>query len=227
MPLSPEEALKRHAEGDRSPEVLAAIDAGAFAAFHAPWEGPHPEERIMEIGHQPHPWREDPRCVCPVSIERLVHWVRETRKWTCYVDGEEPKLMVRFRYSPHRDRAPELFLNIEGKSRNIVRFSLRANARVAPQDLPRALRLVNDWNQEYRWPKAFVRQDYRYDADDDLTPDEAQRLVLEGTKSSELRLDQLLYLPEGIHQAGLEAWLSELMATSWEFWTLAHQEWRL
>ncbi len=232
MPLTPEEALRRHTEGDRSPEVMSTLNAQAFEAFHAPWEGAPREESAMNDDLKPAElrselWKEDRHLIAPISMERLAHWAKETRGWNCYRMEDCSRILVRYRYSSKRDRAPDLFLGVEGRNHNIVKFSLRSNTRVEAQHFVKALRLANWWNQEYRWPKAMVRQDYRYDWDEDEKPGEEELLRFEETKSAELRLDEQLYLPEGIHQAGLEAWLTELLATSWEFWEVAHRDYGL
>lgn len=42
MPMDLDDLMKRHARGERSPELLKALDQLAWEAFHAPWE-PKPD----------------------------------------------------------------------------------------------------------------------------------------------------------------------------------------
>ena len=51
--------MKRHAEGDRDPDLISELDRMAWSAFHDPWElsgplpsaAPVPERMVLESGH--------------------------------------------------------------------------------------------------------------------------------------------------------------------------------
>lgn len=228
--LNPEEALHRHESGDRSPEVLAALNTGAWDAYHAPWESKK-EKRTMTDSHDSDSsepaWKTDPMLVAPLSIERLEYWAKEVRRCSYYRQSDDDRILVRYRYSHSRDKFPDLILSVEGKQKNILRLVIRTNSRIEPQDFVKALRLVNSWNQEYRWPNALVRQDYRWDSDEDEAPTEEQVEAFEETHTSEIRLQHQSIFPSGIHQTGLNELIGEIIATSWDYWKIAREKWGL
>lgn len=228
--LTPEEALRRHRDGDHSPEVLAVINQAAWEAFHAPWES-NKEEASMSDDRDQIPtepaWKTDPMIVAPLTIERLEYWAKEVRHCSYYRQSDDDRILVRYRYSPSRDKFPDLTLSVEGKQKNILRMVIRTNSRIEPQDFVKALRLVNSWNQEYRWPNALVRQDYRWDSDEDEVPSDEQIEAFEETHTSEIRLQHQSIFPSGIHQAGLNDLIGEIVATSWDYWKIARDKWGL
>ena len=200
--LNIDTAIKRYAEGDRSPEVMEVLNRESGGAF--PPQAP------------------DPAPVQPLTLERLRAW-SQGRGFTCYGEEALGRILVRFRYSPGRDRPVDLSLSISGKNKNILKLELVGGKRVPAEHLVKALRLVNDWNQDMRWPRALVLQNYRTDWDEDEKPSEEDILAMEDTKSASLVLDHQLFFPEGIHQAGLRALIDDALASSWEFWEKAQK----
>lgn len=215
-------AVKRYAEGDRSPEVLEALNQASDGAFKLP---PQKASEPSE-DEDPDAWWRDQQSVARISTERLIHWA-STRAYSYYAQAGKDRVLVRFRYSPERDRSVDLTLTIEGKKHNVLKLDIVGNKRVEPQNFVKALRLVNHWNQEYRWPRAMVRQDYRSDWDEPEKPTEDALVGFEDTKSSSFVLDYQMYLSEGIHQAGLEAAINDALASSWAFWEMATKDWGL
>lgn len=217
-------AVKRYAEGDRSPEVMKVLNKVSDGAFQSPPQKAGEPSKDEE--DDPDLWWKDQQRVAPLSTERLIHWA-STRAYSYYPQVGKDRVLVRFRYSHERDRSVDLTLTVEGKKHTVLKIDIVGNKRVEPQNFVKALRLVNHWNQEYRWPRAMVRQDYRSDWDESEKPTEEVLAGFEETKSSSFALDYQMYLPEGIHQAGLEAVINDVLASSWNFWEVAAREWGL
>ena len=224
--LSSEEALRRHAAGDRSPEVLAILNRAAWDAFHAPWEAPSPEPTMADDPRPPDAQEVAPDQVQPLSQTMIKAWMDKSGL-DCF---QHPKLglLVEFRFSLKSDRCVQLRACATGRNQNILAVNLSSDRRIPPEDFTRALRLCNDWNQDYRWPRAMVEQDYRHtDATADPPPSPEEVESREGIYGARLCLDFQIGLPEGIHQAALETLLDDLVSTSWDFWRLAHDKWGL
>lgn len=212
-------AMKRYAEGDRSPEVLAALNEAADQTFDfPPLEAQEPPD--LE------PWKLDLGLVLPLAFERLLPWVKEENGYLPYLQPERNRLQVRFNYSPKNDRQLFLTISITGKEDDILRFLVESDKRVAPGDLDRAFRFVNDWNRQTRWPKAVVAQEYLDQEEGGSLTGEA-RAERERTHSAALRLEAEVSCTMGIHQAGLENLLKFWLSATWEFWEDAYQRWNL
>ncbi len=223
--LSQEEAVQRHADGDHSPEVLAALNLAAWDAFHAPWEPTLTEPTMADEPLEPAPLP-DPALPRPLTLDLLQTWADKAG----YSAFQHPNrgLLVDFRYGLAADRCVELRARISGKGEDILLLQLCPDRRVPPQDFTRALRLCNDWNQEYRWPRASVEQEYRSArSKDEEDPAPEVQVAREATHSGRLVLDFQVRFSEGIHPAGLEAILDDVVSTSWDFWRLAQDKWGL
>lgn len=213
--LDLETAMKRYTEGDRSPEVLEALNQAADEAFDfPPVEAQEPS--ILE------PWTLDLGLVLPLSFDRLLPWVKEENGYLPYLQPERNRLQVRFNYNPKTDRQLFLTISLTGKDDDILRFLVESDKRVAPDDLDKAFRCVNEWNQRMRWPRAVVGQEYLEQEGAEALQREA-RLELERTHSATLRLESEIPFKMGIHQAGLDALLGAWLSASWEFWEKAFQ----
>ena len=224
--LSSEEALRRHAAGDRSPEVLAALNRAAWDAFHAPWEAPSPEPIMAEES-------EDPEFLepLPIGVERvtetmLADWV-EREGYTCF-QAKGRGILIDFRYSLKSFRRVMFRAWLSGRDEDILTVQITSDRRVPPEDFVRALRCCNVWNQEYRWPRALVEQDYQdTDAQDNPPPAPEEVEAREETHPARLRLDFQAPLYKGIHQEGLDTLLTAVLRTGWDFWIQAHEKWGL
>lgn len=224
LPL--DEALRRHAEGDRSPEVLRVLNHAAWDAFHAPWEA-QPLENAMAESRPSSSFSEAaPDQVQDLSEAMLVRWA-ETEDYSCFRCPSRG-ILVDFRYSLKSHRRLTFQAWASGKDGNILVVQITSDCRVAPEDFVSALRLCNAWNQEYRWPRAMVEQDYRtVDAGKDPPPAPEEVDLREQTHPGRLVLDFQVPLSAGIHQYGLEAILNNMLETSWDFWRMAHEAWGL
>jgi hypothetical protein len=219
------EALRRHGEGDRSPDVLAALNHAAWDAFHAPWEAPSLEPTMAE---EPEPDFLEP---LPIGVARvteamLADWV-EREGYTCF-QGKGRGILIDFRYSLKSCRRVMFRASLSGRDEDILTVQITSDRRVPPEDFVRALRCCNVWNQEYRWPRALVEQDYQdTDAQDDPPPDPAEVEAREETHPARLRLDFQVPLYKGIHPEGLDTILTAVLRTGWDFWIQAHEKWGL
>ena len=224
LPLG--EALRRHAEGDRSPEVLSVLNHAAWDAFHAPWEAPFPEPPMPEEPEAPAQPTANPGEVQPFSQAMLAAWTDQSG----FKAFQHPSrgLVVDFRYSLKSNRCVQLRTWVSGRQNNILMVVITCDRRVPPEDFTRALRLCNAWNLEYRWPRAKVEQEYlTADASDDPQPSPEEVESREETHHGQLCLDTQICLSEGIHQAALNVILDDTLSTSWDFWRMAHAKWGL
>ncbi len=221
--LSPEEALRRHTGGDRSPEVLKALSRAAWEAYHAPWEAP-PMESPMD---EPTPLLPlPPTEIRPLACDMIATWLEEEG----YAAFRHPTrgFLVDFKFSLKSDRCVQLRLSIGGKNSDVLVLQWTGDKRIPPAEFVQALRFCNWWNNEYRWPRALVEQDFRYtDANQDPPPSQEEVEAREATHSSQLMLDCQIPFPKGIHPNGLHAIMNATLETSWLFWRTAHETWGL
>jgi len=224
LPL--EEALRRHEAGDRSHEVLRALNRAAWEAFHAPWEPQTSEPTMPEEQLQIQPFQDPNLVVRPFSQEMIQAWMDQAE--FKYFQHPIRGLLVDFRMTLKSDRAVTLRVWVSGRNKDIFVMNISSDRRIPPEDFLRALRLCNDWNQEYRWPRAMVEQDYRTtDQKEEPPPAPEEVESREFTHSARFCLDFQVCLSEGIHQAALNTILDDAMATSWDFWKLARDKWGL
>lgn len=135
---------------------------------------------------------------------------------------------VDYKFGLKSDRCVQLRLFITGKNSDILVLQWTGDKRLPPDQYVRGLRYCDWWNNEYRWPRAMVDQDYRYtDANADPPPSKEDVEAREGTHSAHLMLDYQICLPKGIHQEGLNAILDSSLDSSWNFWRIAHENWGL
>lgn len=221
--LTPEEALRRHELGDRSPDVIKALTQAAWEAYHAPWEPPFMETPMAEGTPKDSPTASEIRAL---SMALLDAWVQE--------DGaaafRHPTrgYLIDYKFGLKSDRCVQLRIYISGKEGDILVLQWVGDKRLPPDQFFRGLRFCDWWNNEYRWPRAMVDQDYRYtDAISDPPPSKEDVEAREATHSAHLMLGYQVGLPAGIHQEGLNAMIDRAIDSSWTFWRLAHENWGL
>jgi hypothetical protein len=221
--LSPEEALRRHQGGDRSPEVLKILNQAAWEAFHAPWE-PLAETQTMTDENTELPAPDGG--LLPLTQDMIGAWIAQEG----YTAFSHPTrgFLINYKFGLRSDRCVQFRLYVSGKDADILVLNWSCDKRVPPDQFVRALRLCNWWNNEYRWPRAMVEQDYRYtDADEDPPPSKEEVEAREATHATHLVLDYQVCLPKGIHQKTLNALIDSAIETSWTFWRRAHEDWEL
>ena len=223
QPLSLEEALRRHQGGDRSPEILNTLNQAAWEAFHAPWE-PSMEAQTMLDENPELPQPESG--LTPLTEEMLGAWIAQEGYTAFSHPGRG--FLINFKFGLRSDRCVQFRLYVSGKDADILVLNWSCDKRVPPDQFVRALRFCNWWNNEYRWPRAMVEQDYRYsDADEDPPPSKEEVEAREATHATHLVLDYQACLPHGIHQKALNALIDAAIESSWTFWRRAHEEWDL
>ncbi|BDU68725.1 hypothetical protein GETHOR_08260 [Geothrix oryzae] len=156
QPLTPGEALHRHTSGDRSLEVMSALNHAAWEAYHAPWEV-QPTEFPMD---EPTPLPPlSPTEVRPITPDLLAAWLEEAEMPAF----RHPKRvsLVDFKYGLRSDRCVQMRLYLSGKHADVLVLQWTCDKRIPPDQFVHALRLCNWWNNEYRWPRAMVEQDFR------------------------------------------------------------------
>jgi len=221
-PLSPEQAIRRHEQGDRSQEVLQIITSAAWEAYHAPWEPLMEPAMINESPDHPQP-ENGPS---PLTQDMLGAWIAQEGYTAFSHPGRG--FLINYKFGLRSDRCVTFRLYVSGKDADILVLNWSCDKRVPPDQFLRALRLCNWWNNEYRWPRAMVEQDYRYtDADEDPPPSKEEVEAREATHATHLVLDYQVCLPHGIHQKTLNSLIDSAIETSWTFWRRAHEDWGL
>lgn len=223
-----EQLLERHALGDRSPEVMAALNLAAWEAFHAPWEAPPPEEgpapdaASRAEGAREVERFEDPDGL-PLTLDRLAAWASQ--------EGFQPfrhekrGVLIDFVYNPAWDRRTELRLLVGGRNDDILEVTVTCDRRIPPQRFRRAVRMCNEWNQRCRWPRAFVQEDRR-EVDGSPVPMDDPRLH-RGPESARIVLDYQVQLAGGVSTQTLHRILDGLLGAQRDFWKKAHEIWGL
>lgn len=211
-----EELVRRHAAGDRSLDLLQRLNETAWEEFHDPWETHYepsmPAEEEMSALPDPEDSYDMER-VRPLSMEMLERFAR-WKNWTCWRKSSH-LLLVTFRYDPACDRETQICLSIQGKNDDILLMEWSGDQRVRPEQFDLAFRLCNDWNDECRWPRAYLEipRCGLEDGEGEKMPDRP--------RSGSLTLDAQFMLGKGIHQALLDDMLREIVASGWTFWTWA------
>jgi Putative bacterial sensory transduction regulator len=93
----------------------------------------------------------------PLSTELVERYLRSRQlRFFRSDDGEE------FMMLPSYERGKlQVNLRINGLRRDIFEISISPPGYYPATERPRLMELVNDWNRETHWPKAFVRETAR------------------------------------------------------------------
>ena len=162
----------------------------------------------------------------PLTLDMLGAWIAEEGYTAFSHPGRG--FLINYKFGLRSDRCVQFRLYVSGKDADILVLNWSCDKRVPPDQFVRALRLCNWWNNEYRWPRAMVEQDYRTtDQKEDPPPAPEEVESREVTHSARFCLDFQVCLSEGIHQPALNLILDDAMATSWDFWKLARDKWGL
>jgi hypothetical protein len=219
MPRTPlEELIRRYEAGDRDPELIRELNDAAWDGFHDPWEAKAVRARHPVTGELvPLPAPEpvfDPTASRPFTADTLRRFLdaKPYRYWT----SARNAFLVTFTYAPRTDRCLMATFSVVGKREDVFRLQITPDRRVPTERFDRALRLCNAWNEGYRWPRAILSMP-------DLEKDEDAPEGLEPA-SALLTLDFQLFLRAGIPQALFDSMVLDALATSWDFWQLAHDE---
>ncbi len=209
-----EDLIRRYEAGDRDPELLRQLNAAAWNGFHDPWEAPAPAARNPVTGERVPAPAFEPEALAPFTFETIQRFL-EPMKYRYWRQGKG-YFMVTFAYTERTDRCLQASFMVQGKHLDIFKLQITCDRRVQAERFDRAFRLCNDWNQRFRWPRASL----------ELAALERKEGQLLGPEppSALLALDFQLFLRAGIPQALFDSLVKDAIATSWEFWELAHDE---
>ncbi len=224
--------VARYDQGDRSPELMAALGHAAWEAFHDPWE-PTPEtlfapgsrlsddpvvRKLMKtVFTAPPKAREALRAflskeaptVEPVG-PAMLRTALKAKGWSIY-ETDDHWFSVQYRYEKDSGRRVRATLGLVGSKKEIVDLLIQGDSRLVDGQFERAYQLCNAWNQNNRWPRAYVLVD----------EDEGTR------RSGRLSLDCIFDGGTGLTQELLNRLLHNALSHAWNFWELAHAEYRL
>ena len=110
---------------------------------------------------------------------------------------------VEFGYDEETGCEVTFSLSVVGPKSEVYSIVAFSDRRVPTYEWDRALRLCNQWNEERRWPKAYL-----------YMRDNIGNIILE----------QQIDLEEGIHQELLDDFTRTAIVSSIQFWRWAHQE---
>ncbi len=90
---------------------------------------------------------------------------------------------------------------------SVYQITIVSDKQIPRQDWGKTMLLCNTWNQERRWPKAFL---YIENPETD--------------KQGSINLREAIDLQEGVHQELFDDWTTTVISASFAFWKWAHQE---
>lgn len=216
--MTPDELIRRFDAGDREPDLLRQLSDLAWRQFHDPWEATpalDDGEPVPATGPGGGPGEDlldPPR---PFSTDTLVRYLRATGR-TFWESGPD-RYLAPSDYDPASDRACQTFYSVEGRDKDILCIRWVSDRRVPAEQLSLAYLLCNQWNCQWRWPRAFV------DVPQAAPPDGGLALPASGV----LTLDFQLYLNRRVPQSLFDAVLAPVQEATWAFWEMAHRDFNL
>jgi hypothetical protein len=91
----------------------------------------------------------------PLSTELIERYLRSRHLRFFRSDDGEEFLMVLAKYEQGK---LHVNVRINGLRRDILEISISPAGYYPTSERPRLMELVNDWNRDNHWPKAFVRE---------------------------------------------------------------------
>ena len=147
--------MKRHAEGDRDPDLISELDRMAWSAFHDPWElsgprpsaAPVPERMLLESGHY------DPEQ--PEKLELATLDLFVSLRGRSFLKRTAWPFLVTYDYLA--DPEPSSCARIQLKRPDALHFYCRLlrNLDCDESDIPKILALCKRWNESRPWPEAM------------------------------------------------------------------------
>jgi hypothetical protein len=202
-----DELIKRYEGGDRSPELIQALNDAAWTGFHDPWEPGPPQPKASDKGAPM-----DTETIQPFTLGTIECYLKGRNLSMWKADGNA--ILVFLGYDKVCDRGVRAMHFVEGKRNTVYRLRIVADRRVDVADYAKARELCDKWNASYRWPRAYLEI---------LNMGEGEGEADSGL----LALDYQLLLDKGIHQALFNDLVSDAQATSWDFWKMAREQFNL
>jgi hypothetical protein len=138
------------------------------------------------------------------TVQKLSHaMIEEYLKATGYkyLRDSDGDFRVDFSYDEKLDSKISYYLVIDGQNRHIYTVRVHSDKRIPRNDWARFLYLINEWNRDKRWPKAYL-----YIRDPASSP------------SGEIILEHQLPLENGIHQELLNEFTDSTLTAAYAFW---------
>jgi len=149
-----EAIIRRYAEGDRAPGLVALLNAAAWEGFHDPWE-PRPDFAPPEVPEEPlglatrvqdgadpvdapQSWR---------SVLGMVTAYLEVHHWPA-APAPEGGLTATPAFQGMQGRDLTLSLQVQGGPARDLRLSLGSSWAVPVEARPAALRFCEQWNRD-------------------------------------------------------------------------------
>lgn len=201
--------IKRYESGERSPELIQALNEAAWDGFHDPWEPPPAgKEVVVKEGGA----AMDPETIQPFTLDTIERLLK--RKEISYWRSDQKTCLVFLGYDQDSDRCLRSSHAIEGKNESIYCLRVVGDRRVDAKDYGRARELCDQWNGSYRWPRAYLEIPTLADG--------------AGVPASGLLvLDYQLDLEKGIHQSLFDDLVEGAVFASFSFWKMAKEEFGL
>ncbi|GEM_PF-5004239 len=145
--------IHRHEAGERSPELLTALDRAAFVFFHAPWEKAPAKLPRLTLGRLPLD-DEDPDRVraARYALLQALHRLG----WAPFV-REIHQFLVLMPFDPGAGCEFQLHLHVEGDE-PICQGRARGGTLYSPEEVDMLRVLVRRWNEDRPFRQAWLHQ---------------------------------------------------------------------
>jgi len=217
--VTPDELIRRFDSGDRGPDLLRQLSDLAWRQFHDPWECRPATARgggpVPATGPERNPGEDRPEPLRPFSAETLACYLRGTGR--PFRECGPGRYVAPYDYDPASDRCCQAFYAVEGRDQDVLSVRWVSDRRVPAEQLSLACLLCNQWNTQWRWPRAFVDLPRAAAADNLEAP----------PASGVLTLDFQLYLHRRIQQGQFDTLLVPVQEATWAFWEMAHRDYSL
>jgi hypothetical protein len=134
--------------------------------------------------------------VRPFGRDMIAHFVELHR--LNYLTDSDGDFWIRYAYDPAIDGQLQIYIGAEGDDHNILVCRCEISRTFEPEGIADLLKVCNTWNEEKRWPKAFV------------SPDRTERLAV--------FLESQYALHRGAFDALVEDTIETFIAGSVQFW---------
>lgn len=124
-----------------------------------------------------------------------------------YFRDSDDDLLIQIGYDDDYGCKLTFYFMISGTAENIYAIRVFSDKRIPKSDWGRAIMLCNTWNQEKRWPKAFL---------DVKKPD--------SDTTATIQLNYDIDLQQGIHQELFDDMTETIIRGGMLFWEWAHKE---
>lgn len=203
-PESLRQLVMRHEQGDRSPELIAALDQAAWEGFHDPWEEEDDCVLLEEhLGQPPIPIRWDPQEPMKISATTLDLYMAQNHAQR-FIREERP-FLLEYRDQSFAEQGRQVALQIEDRGTRALLLRAVYRLQHPKTDLPKALELIKVWNASPSPSEARAVKPTECPFSQEGKPPKAVLIVLEATpelepSASGLSLEQFDHMLEGFQE---------------------------